>query len=429
MKYRFACLLKSKKTSMFYANLRHIFTSFLLAPKTLIKSEASREACSLSYYGLFCCIPILVFFLRLSQHLFTNLNWQEWLLIAFPDYKEPILAVIEAAYSTKSNIGLVLISSFFVFCWSGILMLISLEDGLNRIFLTNSYLFVSWRRLISYFIITLVSPMVFIIICGAWIYITQIMPIAYPKVFATSYAMNIIYCLSRMLPYFFLYVILFCCYAFLPRIHVKKTSALIASLITGVTWVIFQQIFFSLQIHLFNYSFTYGALVALPSFLLLLYLCAITYLFGGALTFLIQNQGCLPNDRAEGYFSKFYIELLSCIYTLTIVSKLFNNGEKSSIIQLSQTSKIGISEITQSLVILEKEGLVHSYQGNFKPSFQISDLTIQDVLTKLLHIKLFEQLSHPPLMNHIQKKLVKMFGVSKHSILNETVEALTRRLK
>lgn len=429
MKHRFADFLKSKKMSFFCVSLRHIFSSFLLAPKTLIRSEASKEACSLSYYGLFCCIPILVFFLRLSQHLFANLNWQEWLLLEFPDYKEPILAVVEAAYATQSNIGLVLISSFFIFCWSGILMLISLEDGLNRIFLANSYLLVSWHRLISYFIITLVSPMVFIIICGAWIYITQIIPITYPKVFATSYAMNVIYCLSRMLPYLFLYIILFCCYAFLPRIHVRKTSALIASLITGITWIIFQKIFFSLQMHLFNYSFTYGALVALPSFLLLLYLCAMTYLFGGALTFLIQNQGCLPNDHEESFFSKFYIKLVSCIYTLTTVSKLFNDGGSSSVTCLSQKSKIGVSEITQCLDILEKEGLVHSYQGNFKPSFKISDLTLQDIVVKLLHIKSLEQMSYPPAMAHIQKKLVKMFGVSKHSILNETVEALTRRLK
>ena len=57
-----------------------IIKSFLKAPKVLYHSEASKEACVLSYYGLFSCIPILVFFLRLSQYLFISLDWKEWLL-------------------------------------------------------------------------------------------------------------------------------------------------------------------------------------------------------------------------------------------------------------------------------------------------------------------------------------------------------------
>lgn len=87
-----------------------IIKSFLKAPKVLYHSEASKEACVLSYYGLFSCIPILVFFLRLSQYLFISLDWKEWLLLHYPDYEAPILAIFDAAYATTSNIGVVLVS-------------------------------------------------------------------------------------------------------------------------------------------------------------------------------------------------------------------------------------------------------------------------------------------------------------------------------
>ncbi|ETR80066.1 Inner membrane protein YihY [Chlamydia pneumoniae B21] len=136
-------------------------------------------------------------------------------------------------------------------------MLLSLEDGLNKIFRT-SWTPISLKRLVSYFVITLVSPMIFIIVCGSWIYITQIMPIQYAKLFSLSHSMTALYFISRFVPYLLLYLALFCCYAFLPRVAIQKTSALISTLIIGSVWIVFQKAFFSLQVSIFNYSFTYG---------------------------------------------------------------------------------------------------------------------------------------------------------------------------
>ncbi|AAP05291.1 YhjD/YihY/BrkB family envelope integrity protein [Chlamydia caviae] len=420
---------KKKNPKSGFRNNR-IIRSFLLAPQVLVKNEVSKEACVLSYYGLFSCIPILVFFLRLSQHLFANLDWKEWLLVRFPDYKEPILAIVAAAHNaTTSNIGLVLVGSFFVFCWAGILMLLSLEDGLNKIFRTG-WTPISVQRLIAYFIITLVSPMIFIIVCGSWIYITQIMPVAYAKLFSLSHSITILYVFSRLTPYLFIYLALFCCYAFLPRVSVQKTAALIAALTAGTLWIFFQKVFFCLQFYLFNYSFTYGALVALPSFLLLLYLYAMLYLFGGAFTFLIQNQGCNFILPTEKYLPNCYVKLVVCTYILSVISRDFDEAFTSPTARsIAKNSKIPIGEIFQSLDILENEGLILSYKKAYKPTHNISGLTIKDVVEKLLHLKTFNQIHPDTALSLIQSSLRDMFDQATKSPYNLTLSDIAGKIK
>ncbi|WP_139414579.1 YhjD/YihY/BrkB family envelope integrity protein [Chlamydia abortus] len=421
---------KKKKNPKSGFRNHHIIRSFLLAPRVLLRNEVSKEACVLSYYGLFSCIPILVFFLRLSQHLFANLDWKEWLLVKFPDYKGPILAIVEAAYhSTTSNIGLVLVGSFFVFCWAGILMLLSLEDGLNKIFRTG-WTPISIQRLISYFIITLVSPMIFIIVCGSWIYITQIMPVEYAKLFSLSHSITALYVFSRLTPYFFIYFALFCCYAFLPRVSVQKIAALVASLTAGTIWITFQKVFFCLQVYLFNYSFTYGALVALPSFLLLLYLYAMIYLFGGAFTFLIQNQGCNFIFSSEAYLPNCYIKLVVCTYILSVISKDFDQASTPPTAKMiAKNSKIPIGEISQCLDILENEGLILSYKRAYKPTHKISGLTIKDIVAHLLHLKAFNQIHPDAALSLIQNSLRNMFDQATKSPHNLTLTDIAGKIQ
>ncbi|WP_100933939.1 YihY/virulence factor BrkB family protein [Candidatus Chlamydia corallus] len=420
-----------KKTSQ----KRHLRNNGLLqvviqSVKVLLHNEASKEACVLSYYGLLTCIPIIVFFLRLSQHLFTNLNWKEWLIIKFPDYKKPIVAIVEAAYhATESNIGLVLVGSFFVFCWAGILMLLSLEDGLNKIFRT-SWTPISLKRLVSYFVITLVSPMIFIIVCGAWIYITQIMPIQYAKLFSLSHSMTTLYFISRLVPYLLLYLALFCCYAFLPRVAIQKTKALISTLIIGSLWIVFQKAFFSLQVSLFNYSFTYGALVALPSFLLLLYIYAIIYLFGGALTFIIQNRGCTFVFLGDKILPSCYLQLITSTYILALTTRQFNEGRSPLTPQfIAKHSKVPIGEVSQCLDILEKEGFIFPYNNGYQPVFNFSEFTIKDVADKLLHREIFTKFNPDLGITFIENSFQNMFNQASKNKDNLTLSEIASRIK
>lgn len=365
--------------------LRNIICFIFRAPKVLFHNEAFKEACVLSYYGLFSCVPILVFFLRLSQYLFSNLDIKSLLLSKFPDYREPILVIVEAAnHSSSTSIGLVIVGSFFVFCWAIILMLLSLEDSLNKIFKTG-WTPASLQRIVAYLLISLVSPMVFIILCGVWIYITRVMPLKYAKLFSTDYTLSGVYFLSKLMTYALLYIILFCCYAFLPRASVQKRAAIIATLIAGTVWILLQKAFFCLQMRLFNYSFTYGALVALPSFLFLLYLYSMIYLFGGALTSLIQNQGyhLIPENKP---LPRAYMKAVLCTYILTVILERFNNKQALTIKYLAKCSKIPTIEITECLEILEKEGLIITYKQGFHPAYNITNLTIQEIIAKLIHL-------------------------------------------
>lgn len=422
---------KRTKKSLLYKLLNStILRTPVVAFKILWRNESTKEACTLSYYGLLSCIPILVFFLRLSQYLFSNIQWQEWLVLKFPDYKEPIHAIVEAARnSSGSNIGLVLVGSFFVFCWAGILMLLSLEDGLNKIFRTGRTP-VSRQRLIAYLIIILISPMIFIILCGAWVYITQIMPLQYPLLFKINSSITAIYLFSRLVPYVILYLTLFCLFSFLPRVFVDKPSALISSLIVGSIWIVFQKAFFCLQALLFNYSFTYGALVALPSVLLLLYSYATIYLFGGALTFVIQNRGCVFLIFNYKPLPDCYLKLTTITYILAFVTKCFNEALPAPTAKdLSKNSNLPIGEISQCLDILENEGLILSLNKIYQPAHNLEKLTIKDIIQKLMHADSIELLSMNNTIHLIQTKFRKLLKESGLSNSNLTLSEIAKQLR
>ncbi len=411
-------------------SLRNIIRSSLLSLKILARGEISKEACVLSYYGLFSCVPVLVFFLRLTQYLFGNSTWIEWLLFKLPDYKEPIEAIVAAAQNSSGiPVGSVIVASFFVFCWPAIFMLMSLEDSLNKVFRAG-WTPLSVQRIVVYLIITLIAPMVFIIAFGSWIYITQIMPLAYTKLFQLSYTMSTVFFLSRIAPYVFLYVILFCCYAFLPRVPIQKNAALQAAFVAGTVWLVLQKLFFGLQIYLFNYSFTYGALVALPSFLLLLYLYSMIYLFGGTLTFTIQNHGDAGNSATENGIPNSYLKLVISTYILAFIFHCFNKRlSPPSATTIAKSAHISIGEVSQCLALLEKEGFILLYKEAYKPSYNFAHLTIQDVIEQLINLHSFAHISSDCTFSLIQQHLLEIFAYAKSATSNATLEALSKEIQ
>ena len=306
-------------------------------------------------------------------------------------------------------------------------MLQSLEDGLNKIF-CSGITQASLKRLISYLIITLISPMIFIIVCGSWIYITQIMPINYPKLFSFNHTMVCVYIISRLVPYILLYGILFCCYAFLSRVPTQKSAAFLSAAIAGSAWVVSQKIFFCLQLYIFNYSFTYGALVALPSFLLLLYLYAIIYLFGGALTFLLQNKGFNTLIPKDNLFPNSYLKFVLCLYFLALITEYFDRSlPPPTVSYLAKKAKTSIGEASQCLNILEKESLILKHKEGYKPAHNISGLHIDVIFNQLTKSSSFSKICTSSL-KPIQKDLIRMLAEIKKSSHNLSLSEIAKKV-
>ncbi|WP_348660406.1 YihY/virulence factor BrkB family protein [Chlamydiifrater volucris] len=356
---------------------------------TVFYCELPREAAILSYYGVLTIIPILVFFFRLSEKLFANADLQKFLIEKFPNYASQIKEIgITALEASDSGTGIVLISSFFVFCWAGLLMLSSLEDGLNKIS-GNGILKVSGNRLLAYLGIILVSPMIFILSYGSFIYATKILPLLNPSFLPLTTSQYVLKLFYSTLPYFVICPTLFLCYYFLPRTKVLSSAAWISSAVIGIIYVSCQHWFLIMQIKLFNYSFTYGALVALPSFLLLLYFCSFLFLVGGALTFSIQNLGykffSRHNPLLEGYE-----KTIVCLEILIMIMNRFNRGTCAlTANDISKSTRIPLGEITQCLDILVERELITGFgekrnQQKYLPAFNFNEITVLEVLKKII---------------------------------------------
>ncbi|OQX19002.1 MAG: hypothetical protein BWK76_05790 [Desulfobulbaceae bacterium A2] len=94
----------------------------------------------------------------------------------------------------------------------------------------------------------------------------------------------------NLLPLAFVVLALLVLYLFFPNVPVRTGSALAASLVAGLGWLLLQKLYLMLQLVVADYNAIYGSFATLPLFLLWLFLGWNVILGGAVLAHAIQHQ-------------------------------------------------------------------------------------------------------------------------------------------
>jgi membrane protein len=89
-------------------------------------------------------------------------------------------------------------------------------------------------------------------------------------------------------------------YKIIPNTRVKFSNAAIAGAIAGVVFYFFQMLYFLIQSRLGGYNAIYGAFAAIPLFLMFLSISWQIVLFGGELSFGLQNASNYEPQNKTG---------------------------------------------------------------------------------------------------------------------------------
>lgn len=202
------------------------------------------------------------------------------------------------------------------------------------------------------------------------------------------------YILETLYGYLSGYVIFLFLFKFVPNIHVPFKKASIGAMVATVL-LDFAGIGFSWYVTSFSsHRVVYGALAALPLFLLWLYICWLIILFGALVSWRF-TQGFKdaendykvlhPKNKSDYFFSR-KLESVSPLICLIDIARMFWKDSTNPITAFGMEKRLDLpsSWIHSSIELLKEKGLIKQVENNeleavYIPSVPLEKLEIQNV--------------------------------------------------
>lgn len=301
-------------------NLFNIIKSFILAFRNIDSSGLNTRAGALTYQTLLSIVPLLAVLFAIARgfglqnivksELFSYFSAQEEVLDKAFEFIDKSLEYAQGGVFL--GIGIVLL------LYTVINLISSIEDNFNRIWgikKGRSY----YRQITDYTALMILAPVFLICNSGLSILLSASAEDALIGLVISP--------IIKIIPFVLTIGIFTFFYAYIPNTKVKFSAALLAGVVTGIIFQIFQLLYISGQIWISKYNAIYGSFAALPLLLLWLQLSWFILLIGVELSFAFQNVDKFNFEHETKNISRRYKIFVTLIITSLIV-KRFEKGLK-----------------------------------------------------------------------------------------------------
>ena len=349
--------------------------------------KISNKAAALTYSTLLSIVPILAILFGIAKGFgFHNLLQQqiEKSLGGATEATNYIFNFVESYLSQTQGgvfLGVGLIALFWTF--------ISLVDNMESIF--NDIWFVKknrspYRKVTDYFSMLILMPILIIISGGLSIFMSTLFSGMEGYLLIGPMMKFII----RLSPFLLSWLMFTALYIFMPNTKVKFVYALIAGILAGTMFQLFQYLYISGQVWVSKYNAIYGSFAALPLFLLWMQVSWTICILGAQLTHIMQNFKRYDNYKEVNNASYEYRNYIAVVL-MSMICKQYSNGEGNpySARQLSNLCHIPI-QLTQQVLneMMEAELLImnapdKSQEEIYMPASGCVDITLAETIDKL----------------------------------------------
>jgi membrane protein len=285
------------------------------------------QASALTFYSLLSIVPVaaMIFGIakgfgleeRLRQELFNSFEHQ-------PELLEQVLGFVNGLLANTQG-GLVAGFGFILLLWSVLQVLSNIEESFNSIWqITTNRTWI--RKFTDYLAIMLIAP-IFIISSGsASIYISLLIKnltenwIAYPLV------KNLVFFSINLIPYFLSALLFSLVYTVIPNTRVKLKPAVLAGIVAGFSFQLFQWGYVAFQVGVSRYNAIYGSFAFFPLFITFLQLSWVIVLIGAEISYSLQNIKSHVDER-KVFAPNPRQRLVLALAIITEAVKRFHRGE------------------------------------------------------------------------------------------------------
>lgn len=350
-----------------------------------IEDDCYNKASALTFYSLLSIVPVLAVLFGIAKGFGFEHALENEITQRFSEQREVMEKLIQFAYSWLHNVkgGIIAGIGTVALLWSVLGLLSNIENSLNAIWkipVARPYS----RKISDYLATMLICPIFLVTSSSITVFLsTQIAASAHSSVIIEAISPFLLFVL-KLSPFFLSWVLFTYIYYFLPNTKVYFRSALIAGIIAGTAFQLWQWIYIYFQIGVASYGAIYGSFAAFPLFLIWLQISCLILLAGAELAFEIENDLFIPYRRP--------IILSSKAAALLIVYRCIEAFVKGDppMTDRSLAHELGISQnhLHSILEALERERILSSVSFRsqiigYQPAQAVAFITYAKVCTAI----------------------------------------------
>ena len=346
------------------------------------------KAAALTYNLLLALIPILALLFAIAGSFgFDNIVKSQIFegLSIDNNALEEIIGMADTYLSKARKGGVFIGVGVIMLLWTVLKLINNIEITFNNIWQIKKGRSM-YRKITDYFSVLLLLPVFLILSSGTSIFITSIAQKIEEFALLAPFSKFII----RMVPFIITWIMFTGLYVFMPNTKVKIKPALVAGILAGTIFQLFQYVYISGQIWVTKYNAIYGGFAAIPLLLLWLQMSWTICLFGAQLSFTSQNIAHFDFDKDTRNISRRYKDFIAILIMSLICKRFENNEPPYTARQISLEHQIHLRLTNQTLYELQEIGMIHevlsdkkSEEISFQPSIAISKLSVGFLLDKI----------------------------------------------
>jgi membrane protein len=362
----------------------------ILSIRGLIEDRGSLRASALTFWSALSVVPVVAMLFGIAKGFGFEKTLERQLIEKLEGQEEVLSWIIKFAHSALETTrgGVIAGLGMVILFWAIIKVLGNIEDSFNDIWgVKKGRPFL--RKITDYLSLMMIGPVLLIMSSAATVLITSQIRIIVQKISLLGVVSPFIFFLLKLLPYAAIWVLFTFMYIFMPNTKVRFRSGVLAGIIAGTLYQIFQWVYIGFQIGVAKYNAIYGGFAALPLFLIWLQVSWSIVLFGAEISFAHQNVHTYEFEPDCLRVSHSFKRLLS-LRVVQVLVKDFSKGERwCDETEIAQKLEIPIRLVRQILFELVEVGIISpvrmdDYETSaYQPARSPEKLTINYVLNAL----------------------------------------------
>jgi len=360
--------------------------TMILAVRGFIDEDLNVKASALTYSILFAMIPTIAMIIAIAKGFGIEKLIRSSLQGTFfgqDDLIPQVMGFVERYLETTQG-GLFIGIGLAVLFYSVMNFFMQVERAFNGIWKVKKSRSLI-RQFTTYFSSILIIPILIVLSSGLSIFINT----AIAQSFLYDVLSPVLRFGFKFAPYVIIWIVFTLMYLTIPNTKVRFENALIAGIVAGTAFQLFQFLYIHGQVYLSRYNVVYGSFAAIPLLLLWLQVSFLIVLLGAEISYASQNIHDFEFELDLKNMSTRYNNFLTLFVTYIVIKQFENQKPPLSSSEISENYKLPIRIVNQILTKLVDVSIINevfneeSELKTFQPAIDINQITVNLLFTKL----------------------------------------------
>lgn len=357
-----------------------------LAIRGFIAEKLNIRASALTYSILFAMIPLFALIIAIGKGFGVEKMIEASLQNTFvgqANMTPTVMGFVERYLETTQR-GVFIGIGIAILFWSVMNFFMQVESAFNSIWQVRKPRS-PINQFTTYFSSILIIPLLIVFSSGLSIYVSS----AVSQTYIYQVLSPVLRFGVKFIPYFINWVVFTILYIVIPNTRVRFKNAVVAGIIAGSAFQVFQMMYINGQVYLSRFNVVYGSFAAIPLLLLWIQISCLIVLLGAEISYVSQNIHNFEFEHDSKNMSTRYKNFLTLFITHIIVKQFESQLSPLSSERIASDYRLPIPIVNQIITKLINASVLievatdNSKNKTYQPAIDINQLTVSLLFTKL----------------------------------------------